>query len=69
MPIPDWILVVRQTLTWAVRAIAVWLAVTTPFLYLPLLVRGFSGRGEVLAFVGLLVVNAASLVLGHRHRT
>lgn len=58
----------RQAMTWGVRAIGFWLAVVVPFLYLPLLVRGFAGPSEVLAFVGLLLLNVVALVVGHGHR-
>lgn len=65
---PEWLASVRQTLAWGVRAVGFWLAVTIPFLYLPLLVRGFSGRSELFAFGGLVALNVAALVVGHDHR-
>lgn len=68
LPHPDWVAIVPQTLGWGVRAVGFWLAVAMPFLYLPLLVDGFSGRAELLAFVALVALNAATLVVGHEHR-
>jgi hypothetical protein len=38
--------------------------VALPFLYLPLLVGGLDGQ-QTTVFVGLLLANAAALVLGH----
>lgn len=48
----------------SMEAVAFWLAVALPFLYLPLLANGISGQ-EALVFVGLLVVNVVALVAGH----
>lgn len=49
------------------QATAFWSAVAMPFLYVPLLLGGLTS-GEAATFVGLLVANAAALVLGHGHR-
>lgn len=68
LPHGDWLTNVQQTLSWLVRATGFWLAVVLPFLYLPLLLRGFGGRGELLAFAGLVVLNAVALVVGHEYR-
>lgn len=46
---------------------AFWAAVVLPVVYLPLLATGLEGQTMV-AFVGLLALNALSLVLGHSHR-
>ena len=46
------------------RFVAFWTAVALPFLYLPLLVGGLGG-GQTTAFVSLLLLNVAALVLGH----
>jgi hypothetical protein len=48
------------------QATAFWSAVVMPFLYVPLLLGGLTG-GEFTTFVGLLLVNALVLVLGHNH--
>ena len=48
------------------RFVAFWLAVALPFLYVPLLAAGLDGARPTV-FVGLLVVNAVALVLGHDH--
>lgn len=64
----EWFRNVRQTLAWVMRAIAFWLAIALPFLYLPLLVDGFGGRAEMFAFVGLVVLNLVALVVGHEYR-
>lgn len=68
LPNQDWLTNVQQTLSWLVRATGFWLAVVLPFLYLPLLLRGFGGRGELLAFAGLVVLNAVALFVGHEYR-
>lgn len=49
-----------------IQFLAFWLAVTLPFLYLPLLVRGLQGE-QVTVFVTLLALNLAALVVGHGH--
>lgn len=68
LPNHDWWTNIRQTSTWLVRATGFWLSVALPFLYLPLLIRGFAGRGEMLAFAGLVVLNLVALVVGHGYR-
>lgn len=68
LPSHTWRATVQQTLSRAFRATAFWLAVGLPFLYLPLLVTGFSGRDEQGAFVGLVILNVVSLVVGHGYR-
>lgn len=57
-----------STLVWGVQAIGFWLAVAAPFLYLPLVYRGFANQTDVLAFVGLVVLNVGALVAGHGYR-
>ncbi|WP_435065587.1 hypothetical protein [Halobaculum sp. EA56] len=49
-----------------VRALAFYAAIVLPFVYLPLLAGGVSTDGLVV-IVGLLLANAAALVLGHDH--
>jgi hypothetical protein len=58
--------VVRSAITAPVRFIAFWVAVALPFLYVPLLFVGLGGE-RTAAFVGLLLVNAVALVVGHDH--
>jgi len=48
------------------RFLAFWVAVALPFLYLPLLVGGLDGQ-QTTVFVGLLLINAVALVLGHEY--
>jgi hypothetical protein len=48
------------------RFVAFWLAVALPFLYVPLLVGGLQGERPTV-FVGLLLLNAVALVIGHEH--
>ncbi|WP_248896504.1 hypothetical protein [Haloplanus halobius] len=48
------------------RFVAFWAAVALPFLYLPLLIGGLQGE-QATAFVALLSVNVAALVIGHEH--
>ena len=64
---------VTELLTTAKRAavfpfefVGFWLAVALPLLYLPLLVGGLTGA-EVQAFIGLLALNCASLLLGRNY--
>lgn len=49
-----------------IQFLAFWLAVTLPFLYLPLLVNGMQGE-QVTVFGTLLALNVAALVVGHGH--
>lgn len=51
-----------------VRIVAFWVAVTLPFLYLPLLVTGLNDTATTTAFLALLAVNAVALLVGHPHR-
>ncbi|MFB6091979.1 MAG: hypothetical protein ABEK02_03090 [Haloquadratum sp.] len=48
------------------EAVTFWVAIALPFVYLPLLVGGFSG-GEALLFAALLGLNGVALVAGHDH--
>jgi hypothetical protein len=48
------------------RFVAFWVAVALPFLYLPLLAGGLDGAKPTV-FVGLLLINAVALVVGHEH--
>lgn len=64
----EWYSKIQQTVAWLVRAIAFWLAIALPFLYLPLLVGGFEARAEMFAFAGLVVLNLVALVVGHEYR-
>jgi len=49
-----------------VRALSFYAAIVLPFVYLPLLANGVTSE-ELSVFVGLLLANAAALVLGHGH--
>lgn len=46
------------------RAVAFYAAIALPFVYLPLLANGVT-TGQLTVLVGLLLANAAALVLGH----
>lgn len=50
-----------------IRALAFWIAVALPFLYLPLLAVGLSSRALTGAFLALLLCNAVALLVGHDH--
>ena len=53
-----------QIVTAPLRFVGFWAAVALPFLYLPLLYGGLQGH-EVTVFLGLLALNALSIVAGH----
>lgn len=50
-----------------VRTVSFWMVVSMPFLYLPLLVVGLETPVEVVAFLSLVILNVAALVVGHSH--
>ena len=50
-----------------VQVVAFWAAILLPFIYLPLLYGGLDG--ELWTFVGLLMLNVVTLVLGHDYRS
>lgn len=50
-----------------VRTAGFWVAVTLPFLYLPLLATGLDAQVEVVVFLSLLAVNVLALLVGHSH--
>lgn len=56
-----------RTLRGPVQALGFWSAVLLPFASLYLLFGGLASV-ELLPFVGLLVLNALALVVGHGHR-
>lgn len=48
-----------------IKGIAFWTAIVLPFLYLPLLATGLTSTSTVVAFVLLVALNVAALVVGH----
>lgn len=58
---------IRQTVVRPVHAVAFWIAVVLPFLYVPLLASGLSEPATMNAFFGLLAANAVALLVGHPH--
>jgi hypothetical protein len=52
----------------SIKTLAFWLAVTLPFLHVPLLVAGVSSPARFGAYLGLLAVNVLALAVGHDHR-
>ena len=50
------------------EAMAFWTAIALPFLHVPLLFTGLETTDQVLAFMGLLLLNVIALVLGHGYR-
>ena len=57
----------RETVFAPVHAVAFWIAVILPFLYVPLLASGLSSTATIEAFFALLVANAIALLIGHPH--
>lgn len=49
------------------RTVSFWVAVAMPFLYLPLLGIGIDTPVEVVAFLSMVALNVAALVVGHSH--
>ncbi|TYL39630.1 hypothetical protein CV102_04900 [Natronococcus pandeyae] len=45
--------------------LAFWVAITLPFVHLPLLARGLGDPNVSLAFLLLLVINVSALYVGH----
>lgn len=58
---------IRKTIFTPIRAIAFWIAVVLPFLYVPLLASGLSSAETMNAFFALLAANALALLIGHPH--
>lgn len=58
----------EHTITTPLEVVGFWSAVVLPFLYVPLLLTGISTQGELLTFVGLLVLNLAAFLAGHGHK-
>lgn len=58
----------ENPLTTPVEMVSFWLAVTLPFLYLPLLIAGVTTDGELLSVLVLVGLNVVALVVGHDHR-
>ncbi|MWV41460.1 hypothetical protein [Natrialba sp. INN-245] len=44
-----------------------WIAITLPFVHLPLLAQGLGDRRITVAFLALLTVNVLALYVGHGH--
>lgn len=57
----------RELLVAPARFIGFWVAVSLPFLYVPLLTGGLSAN-ELYVFLGLLLLNVVAFVVGHEHR-
>ncbi len=58
---------VTRTILAPLRAVAFWLAVALPFLYVPLLFTGLSDTTAITAFLILLGANVVALLLGHSY--
>jgi hypothetical protein len=52
-----------------VTALAFWVAIPLPFLYIPVLVRGVDGRAEVVALLLLIALHVVTLGLGRPYAT
>ncbi|MFC4249644.1 hypothetical protein ACFOZ7_22375 [Natribaculum luteum] len=59
----------RQRLVRSVKGpiqfLGFWVAITLPFVHVPLLVRGLDEPGVTAAFLGLVAVNLLALYAGH----
>lgn len=51
-----------------IEMIGFWTAIALPFLYVPLLATGLGTAPRRVAFVGLLALNVAALIVGHRYK-
>lgn len=51
----------------AVRRVGFWMAVTLPFLVVPLLFSGIDSAAERQAFLVLLTLNVVALLVGHTY--
>jgi hypothetical protein len=67
-PSGSWAAQFAKYLRQPVEALAFWAAVALPFVYLPLLFRGFDSATGAVTFLGLLLANFVALYLGHDHR-
>jgi hypothetical protein len=56
-------------LTALVTALAFWVAIPLPFLYIPVLVQGVDGRAEVVALLALIGLHVVTLGLGRPYAT
>lgn len=56
------------TLTKPLAVLAFWSAIALPALYLPLLASGLESLDDLMVFLGLFGLHAATLVLGRSHR-
>lgn len=50
------------------RAVAFWVAVVSPFVYLPLALVGLPTLSDQLFFAGLVVLHAVALYAGHPYK-
>jgi len=55
------------SLQYGVSAASFWMAITLPFLYVPIFVTGLDERAEYVAFGGLIVAHVLFLSLGHSY--
>lgn len=49
------------------KRVAFWTAIVLPFLHVPLLATGLDSQTTTVAFVALLGLNVAAVVVGHGH--
>ncbi|WP_222919934.1 hypothetical protein [Natrinema sp. SYSU A 869] len=52
-------------LSQTVTAVGFWLGTLLPIVYLPVIVAGIDSMGRFSLFVGLMVIHALALVIGH----
>jgi hypothetical protein len=61
-------LLAAKTLIAPLSALAFWLAIALPALYLPLFVTGLESTHELLTFLGLFALHLLALFGGRTHR-
>ncbi|WP_054519804.1 hypothetical protein [Halanaeroarchaeum sulfurireducens] len=57
-----------ETVLRPIEAVAFWMAVIMPFVYVPLLVTGVETSSEQIAVAALVAVHVVALVVGRRYQ-
>jgi len=65
---PRWSSISIESLATPISAIAFWLAIAIPALYVPLIATGVDGPGELGLFFGVFGFHLLSLFLGRSYR-
>lgn len=58
---------IKHLLVRPIEAIAFWMGIVLPFLYVPLLIAGIDTFERLVVLLGLIALNVVAFVVGHQY--